>query len=338
MNRFKKPFMAVGLGLLVVSLASCGGSGDGTSGANEKESLIWGTSSQGSDVYVTSVSMADIVSGNTEIRTTVQSVGGSEATMRAIGDGNAQIGSGNMLAATSAFEGEEPFQEAVDVRLLIRGALSARQLIVRADSGIETPADLAGKRCACERPSLVELGMTTDALMDVYGVDPATVTIVPTNETNEAIDALRQGTVDAAMLPGGAGSSAFLELAENADVRWIDFSEKIDEVMQILGPAFSQVTIPSGTYKGQEQDVTTVALDMAVVASAELSDDVVYTLVKSILENTEKIQGPGAEEYTVEDTLASPPPLPFHPGAVRYYEESGAWTEELQKRQEELLG
>jgi TRAP transporter TAXI family solute receptor len=330
--------------LALVLLVGCGGGagggqGEGTSGEAVSE-VVFGTSSQGSEFHSLSVAMADQISRQTDIAVSVQSVGGSEATVRAINDGKTDIGMANSLATTNAFEGEEPFEEPLkDIRLMIQGHNTLRQLIVRADSGIETPADLEGKRIVGERPALVEIRQLTDALLEVYDVPPDSVEIISTNETNEALDALRQGSVDAAVVPGSAGSAFFSELAQNADVRWIDFSERIDEILDVLGPAFVEGTLPAGTYKGQDEAKTVVALPSTLAARADLPEDAVYEMTKVILENSDAIaqaQRQG-ENWTVENSMSITPTVPFHPGAVRYYEDVGAWTEEMQQTQDELL-
>jgi TRAP transporter TAXI family solute receptor len=318
-----------------------GGQTEGTPGGEgaQVDNVVWGTSSQGSAPHVMSVAMADIVNQQTDIAVTVQSVGGSEATIRAINDGNADIGLINVFAGTNAFNGEPPFEQPVDLRLQIIGYTDARQLVVREDSGIETPADLEGKRVIGERPALTEIRMMTDALLEAYDVPPDSVEIISTNETNEALDALRQGTVDAAVLPGAAGSGNLVELSQTADVRWVDLSDRIDEVLEIMGPAFVEGTIPAGTYEGQEQDIVTVGIDNATVVGADVPEETVYTMTKAILESPEALEQahPLGGEWTIENNMAATPTIPFHPGAIRYYEEAGVWTEEMQNTQDELL-
>lgn len=335
-------------GTLLTSLAltACsGGSEDGARSAGEQGSggqgggdLVWATSSQGSDIYVSSVEMAELMSQNSDANVTVQSVGGSEASLRAIADGHADISLVNSLALINAYQGEAPFEQAVDVRLHLQGYLSERQLIVRADSGITSPADLAGKRCACERPALSELRMITDAVLQAWEVDPASVEIVVTNETNEAINALRQGSVDAVMLPGSAGAGPFLELAQSSDVEWIDLSERQDELLDILGPAFSPSTIPADTYEGQDEDIATVALRQVTAVAADVPEETVSAITAAVLENVDSMSTPNADAWSVDTSTANTIPIPYHDGVVAYFEETGVWTEELEQAQQDATG
>ena len=335
--------LALGVFMLVQALvAGCGGSGGGGGGsekAGEVKDLTWGTSSQGSEFNSLSVAMGDVVTRQTGIAVSVQSVGGSDATLRAIGDGKVDLGMSNAFAATNAFNGRKPFPGPVDFRLVAQGHNTLRQLVVRADSGIRTPADLAGKRIVGERPALAEIRLVTDALLKAYGVDPSSVEIISTAETNEALRALQQGTVDAVVAPGSAPSAFFLELAQNSNVRWIDLSDKMDEVLRTLGPGFIEGTIPAGTYKRQTQEIHTVAIPSVVAARGDLPDDVVYKVTKALMEQNAKIAKaqPQGRNWAIDNSMAVTPTVPFHPGAVKYYKEAGAWTDEMQQAQDKLL-
>lgn len=323
-------FLALGL------LTACGG-GDAAGGNDTGSNVVWGSASQGSDTYVTAVSMSDVVAQNTEIATTVQSVGGAIAILRALDDGDIGMGIGNTAAVTSAFAGEAPFEAPVPVRVQLKGFQVPWQLIVRADSGIDEISDLEGKRLAGERPALMEVRAVTDAILEAGNVDPSTVNIVSTNETNEVIDALKQGTLDAAVLPGSAGASNLSQLAFSSDVKWVDLSDHVDRMLESLGGAFEAGTIPAETYEGQMQDVTTVATTQVTVAGKDVPEETVYAITKALVENSNKIQGPSPESWSVENTLSTPPTVPFHPGAIRYFDEVGVWTDDLQAAQDELL-
>jgi uncharacterized protein len=323
--------------VLVCTLAACGGGSDAASPGAADNNVVWGSSSQGSDTYVTAVSMSDVVAKNSEVATTVQAVGGAVAIVKALETGDVGMGIVNSAAASSAFKGDAPFEEPVDVRMHLRGYEVPWQLIVRKDAGIDDPSDLAGKRLAGERPALVELRAVTDAMLEASGVNPDEVKMVSTNETNEVIDALQQGTLDAAVLPGSIGASNLSQLAFTGDVAWIDLSAQAESMVGALGSAFSSSTIPAGTYDGQVDDVTTVAHTQVTVARDDLSEETVYNMTKALIENASDIQGSSPEMWSVENTLSVPPAVPFHAGAIKYFDEIGAWTEELQEAQDELM-
>ncbi|MEX2290089.1 MAG: TAXI family TRAP transporter solute-binding subunit [Mycobacteriales bacterium] len=346
----RSPLRSTGLlaGLMAMSLIALSGCGGGDSGSaddaaggsTERSSVVFGTSSVGSAYYTTAVAMSKILSDNTAVDVSVQSVGGSDATVRAMGEGHADLGMTSSEALTEGFKGEGSFEDALDVRVMAAGFGSNTQLIVRKDSGVETPADLEGKRIVGERPALSSVEKFTTAMLNAYGVDPDSVKIIATSDTDEALDALKQGTVAGVVLPGSTGAPNFKELAQNTDVRWVDMSEEIDAMLEEMGAAFSAATIPAGTYGDrQPDDVVTVSAATYLAVKADLSEESVYEMTKALFENNDSLASdvPNGKFWNVENTLDRELTVPFHPGAVRYFEETGSWSKELQEQQDSLL-
>ncbi|MCL6593352.1 MAG: TAXI family TRAP transporter solute-binding subunit, partial [Alicyclobacillus sp.] len=212
--RWKRWAATVTAGLLVSSVAACGGgaSGGGQSAAGNAggsvpaktvQEVRMGTSSSGSDYYVLTTGMSNIINKNTQLKTSVVAAGGSDATARAIADNKADMGMLNLWSLTNAFQGKPPFDKPVPVRQVLDGQPTGYYLIARAASGIQTPADLKGKRLIGKRPALQSIDEFTAALLSAYGMTAKDVNLISTADTNEAIQALEQGTVDAAVLPGG---------------------------------------------------------------------------------------------------------------------------------------
>jgi hypothetical protein len=89
-------------------------------------------------------------------------------------------------------------------------------------------------------------------------------------------------------------------------------------------PFYSRFSIPTGSYRGQNNAVQTVAVKAAFIVSAKLSEDTVYQLTKGLFENKAQIEAAhikGRElspAYAVEGIS-----VPFHPGAERYFKEIG---------------
>ncbi|MDN3722159.1 TAXI family TRAP transporter solute-binding subunit [Roseibium salinum] len=90
-------------------------------------------------------------------------------------------------------------------------------------------------------------------------------------------------------------------------------------------PYYRIATIPAGTYKGTDEDVTTFGVGATFITSADVSDEVVYTVVKAVFDNFDaftKLHPAFAnlkEEEMIKDGLSAP----LHPGAEKYYTERG---------------
>ena len=309
--------------------------------ASRPSALTFGTSSVGGSVYVMSVGMTDIISKKTGINISTEAVGGSTANVRAMKNRKIDIGMLGSWTTRNGFQGTQEFAKEgkVPFRVLLQGQASLSYLVVRNDSGIKTPADLRGKKFMSIRPAASHSVVLTYTLFETYGIRKEDVQLPRVAETGEMLEALKIGTVPAALIPGGIGASNLVELARTTDVTFLALaSDKIKIWAEKLGPAFRMVLVPANTYKGQNQDVYFPADIMAIVVLAEFPEETAYLITKTLLESTQELAMAHSvgKEWNVKATL-QPPPVPFHPGAIRYFKEKGLWNDVLEREQARLL-
>ena len=89
-------------------------------------------------------------------------------------------------------------------------------------------------------------------------------------------------------------------------------------------PWYAAYTIPAGTYKGFDDDATTVTVKATLVCRADLPDDVAYAIVSTIYGGAADITALHAKgaELSLEfatDGIA----VPFAKGAAKYFAENG---------------
>ena len=90
------------------------------------------------------------------------------------------------------------------------------------------------------------------------------------------------------------------------------------------GSASCLSTIPKGTYTGQEEDVLTVSVQAVILANDTVSEDAVYTFVADIFDNAKDLTDTHAKYAELSlDKAASITTVPYHPGAVKYFDEKG---------------
>ena len=305
----------------------------------QQEAVRIGTSSAGSANYTLGVGVSKLMFEHGGINATAEPVGGSSANLFALQAGKVEFAYVNVLSAYDAMVGNAPFDTPVAFGVIARGEDSFRQLIVSQKSGIETPADLAGKRIVGIRPSLPEIEMVTNAVLTAYGLSKDQVQIVSTTTSGEAIEALTTGAVDAIVLPASPHAANVAALAQDLPIRFISFPEdKMKVIMENLSPAMGAGEIPAGMYPGQDTPVATPVLGSDLVAAEAVPEEVAYKMAKAIFEHTEEFAAmqASAAYWTAENALADPR-LPYHPGAIRYFKEIGLWTEALQAQQDALL-
>lgn len=309
------------------------------SAAQAQEAVRIGTSSVGGVFYIIAVGLSEMLAKHADVNATVEPVGGSHANMFSLQADKVDMAIVNSGAAFDAYQGEKPFKAPVDVRLLGQGQESYRYFLVRRDSGIEEPKDLVGKTFIGKRPSLPELEILLNAVAEESGVSIDKINVASTVTTGETDKELRAGTVAGALMPGGPRMPTVAQLFQDQVVDFLYLpEEQMQAVLEKLPDYFFIRTLPAGHYEGQAQDVTLFGLKAVLAAGADMSDDMAYEITKTLFDNPDEFAKyhAAAKQWTVENSLDTPP-IPFHPGAIRYFEEKGVWTEELQARQQELL-
>ena len=312
---------------------------------NAQTALSLGTSTVGARFHILAVGMGDTVSRNSNISVTVEPIGGSDANVRALEAKRIEVAILNSLAGTHGYHGIGSFKKdgKVPLLLLFQGGLGARAIVVRADRGINTPADLKGKTVRAKRESLADLEAFAKALMRVYGIPEGGMKILRHGNTNEQLESLKLGAADAVVMPFGSpktSSPPLRRLAQAIPLKVI--AVPADKAAGILKDprlqGYRRAKISKGAIKGLDADVESLAVGTFTSTRADLPDDVAYTFTKAFFENLKQFHPvhASAKQYTLKGSLADPT-IPFHPGAIRYYKEIGAWTDALAKTQAALL-
>jgi TRAP transporter TAXI family solute receptor len=165
------------------------------------------------------------------------------------------------------------------------------------------------------REILAGLGIDPDAAFEI-----AYMGYTPTAE------ALQNGTIKGANLPGGVPVSAVAQAfaAMGEDLVILGFTEEQMARANSRFEVWPAYEIPADTYPGQSAAVTTVAQPNFLAVRNDVPDDDVYLITKTIYENLPFLHNIHAatKDMALEKAIAGLP-LPLHPGALRFYEEQG---------------
>jgi hypothetical protein len=95
---------------------------------------------------------------------------------------------------------------------------------------------------------------------------------------------------------------------------------KITQKYPFLAPA----KIPANTYKGQTEEVKTIAVMAVLIASPNVKEEVAYNITKALIENQPELASAHAKgkELSLQGAVKGVS-IPFHPGAAKYYKEKG---------------
>jgi uncharacterized protein len=258
------------------------------------------------------------------ISLSVESSGASVANAKLIGSKDADLAIIQNDIAFYAVNGQLMFdkEKIANMTGLFMLHPEPCQLVVTADSGINSPADLKGKRVA-----VGPLGSGTEAnalqIVEAYGLTFSDFSATERLAAGEAADFLKDGRIDAAFFTTGLGAAAIADLALVKDVKLVAIDNTHAKKLADKYPFYTTVKVPANLYRGipETQTVTVVAM---VVARKDLPTDVMYTFVKAIYENLETIHTSHAMGRTVTlDRALDGMPIDLHPGATQYFKEVG---------------
>ncbi len=287
--------------------------------------LTMGTGGESGTYYAFGGVLANYIGQKTNVKINVVSSGGSAANISDIVlNKTVELATVQSDVMTYAYNGTNSFAESgalSDFRVL--GGLYAETVqLVTCDPNLTSVSDLKGKNvCVGDVGSgtyyntidvLAAYDMTIDDIKPIY------------QSFGDSAESLKDGKIDAAFLCAGAPTTAVTDLATSKPVYLVSIDDEHMEKILADCPWYASLTIPAGTYNGFDQDTTTITVKATLVCSADLDEDVAYTIVSTIYEGAADItelHAKGAElslEFAT-DGIA----VPFHAGAAKYFEEKG---------------
>jgi TRAP transporter TAXI family solute receptor len=158
------------------------------------------------------------------------------------------------------------------------------------------------------------------------GIDPDEEFEVAYMGYTPTAEALQNGTVKGANLPGGVPVSAVAQAfaSMSGDLAILSFSDEQITQANSEFDVWPPYEIPAGTYPGQDEPVQTIAQPNFLAVRDDIPEEDVYLITKTMYENLPFLQNIHAatKDMALEKAIVGLP-LPLHPGAVRFYEEQG---------------
>ncbi|AGI71089.1 TAXI family TRAP transporter solute receptor [Octadecabacter arcticus 238] len=221
---------------------------------------------------------------------------------------------------TGTMEGSEPATELRTIGALFEEHI---HLVALADSGINSVADLAGKRVSLDEPGS---GTYVDAnlILEANGLSTDDLS-AEALKGGAAADALRNGRIDAFFVVAGYPTGTLVELASAADIKLVPIDGAGADALTDAYGFFASSDIPANTYEGVDA-VTTVAVGAQWYTSANEDEELIYNITTALWnDETRTLLDVGhAKGSTITiETALSGVGVPLHPGAERFYREAG---------------
>lgn len=285
------------------------------------------TGGTGGVYYPLGGALANVISKSIPgVEATAEVTSASVDNIKLVGAGKADIAFTLADTAADGFNGVGKFKEKVPVRAIAVLYANKSQWVTVEGTGVQKIQDLKGRRIGTGAPGS---GTETIALriLEAYGIDPDKDVQREKLSVAESVNALKDRKIDAFFWSGGVPTAAVTDLAATPGmkIRLLDHADAIPALVKKYGPLYVKGTIPAGSYPGQAKDAAVADVWNLLVVNEKMDEKIAHDVVKTIFEKKADLAAVHAEGKNIDlaRQLQVGSPVPFHPGAVRYFTEKG---------------
>jgi uncharacterized protein len=317
----KRSHRAVGLTLIFIFLL-----GIGTMGWAADVRMAIGTASTGGTWYPLGGGVANMINKYVKgYQAAAHPSGASIENIRAIVKKQDALTLSMPDTAFQAYNGLEAFAGKPVKEL--RGLLSTYPIDIQfytlAKSPIKTIKDLKGKKVAVGAP-----GSGTEAMaryvLKVYGLTYNDIDeqFLSATETSES---LKDGNIDAGIVTLGTPAPTLMDLATQRDIRFLDIEPEVAEKINKEFPAYYPTTIPANTYNKQDKPHHTLAWMGLFVVHKDMTDQLAIDILRAVFDHKDELDRIHVQFKGINlQNAVKGMPIPWHPGAEKFYKEKGA--------------
>lgn len=318
LNSTRKVFVSLCAGAAVAA----GGAAIADDRGDWPRSITVGTASQGGTYFIYGSGWANMVGEALDINAGAEVTGGPVQNATLVQTGDHQFGMVTMGPALAAWEGNSelaPGLEHTDIRAVFPMYQTAFQVIALSASGIESVEDLDGKTVGIG-PSGGTADMYWPQFFEQLGLNVRT----RNGGASDQVGQLQDGLIDAFAFAAGIPISAFSQAEAQADVNIFSIREANQGAILEAFPELVGSTVPGDAYQSLDSDIPAISIWNFAITHKDMPEGLVYGVTKTVMENNdEMVQIHGASKETLPENWEVNDWLPFHPGAVRWFEENG---------------
>jgi len=260
------------------------------------------------------------------VEATAEVTSASVDNVKLIGAGKADIAFVLGDTAAEGFAGTGKFKEKVPVRAIAVLYANKGQWVTVEGTGVEKMQDLKGRRIATGAP-----GSGTEIIalrtLEAYGLDPDKDVKREKLSVAESVNAIKDRKIDAFFWSGGVPTAAVTDLGASPGVKLklIDHGDAAPAMVKKHGPLYVKGSIPAKAYPGQEKDASVIDVWNVLLVHEKMDEKLVHDVVAALFEKKADLVAVHAEAQNLDlaSQLQGASPIPFHPGALRYFAEKG---------------
>lgn len=327
--------------MLVVAFSGCGKSAPSSSAApsgsqgapvevpaaHDPVVINFPTAGASGALYAVGAAITDLWSTKIDyVNASSRASNGGIDNLNQVADGEAQVSIAISSNCYQSMNGTDSFDGAANDKLRVIAGLyfNPNQVVVTEKSGINTLAEVKGKHFAVAAAGSSVEGECKNHFTAAGLTFPDDINTEPL-AFGDAADMLQNGTLDGAWIMSGAPAAAVTQ-ATTSGCKLVGISDDIIAKLQAEYPWYAAYTIKAGTYPNQNEDMQTTAIKMVMFCSADLDEQTVYDLTKTLWENIDALgeSQSNLKGLTAEEAVKDIASLPLHDGAAKYYKEVGA--------------
>ncbi len=300
----------------------------GAASAQEKYSLSIATGGTGGVYYPLGGGLANLLSKYVPgMQATAEVTGGSVDNLKLIASGKPYIAFSMADAGQDAYRGEDKFKgNKVPLRTLMILYPNRMHVVSIEGAGVTKMSDLKGKRVSTGSP-----GSATEVMafrvIEAAGLDRDRDMTRERLGVAESVNAIKDRKIDAFFWVGGLPTAAVTDLANTPGIKikMIDHADTVAAMNRKYGPLYIEDVIPKSMYRGMDADNRQATVWNILVLHEKLSNQTAYNIVKTIFDKRDDLIAvhKEAENFKLENQKAAASPIPFHPGAAKYFAERG---------------
>lgn len=228
--------------------------------------------------------------------------------------------------AYDAFKGEEAFRGSpVPIRTLAPLYNNFNHLVTVEGVGIATIADLRGKRVSVGAPGS-GTEVTALRILEAAGLHPDRDIRRERLGVAASVDAIKDRKIDALFWSGGLPTASILDLAVSPGmrIRMVPLDALVPVMQRRWGNLYFRSVIQKEFYPGMAADAPTIGVANLLVVHQDFDAELAYQITKLLFERRPELAQIHKEAANITTIgAAGRSPVPFHPGAIRYFRERG---------------
>lgn len=261
------------------------------------------------------------------MQATAEVTGGSVDNLKLVGTGKSYVGFTMTDAAQDAFRGEDKFKSGKVALKTLMILYPNRMHIASVEGrGINKMSDLKGKRVSTGSP-----GSATEVMafriIEAAGLDKDKDMKRERLGAAESVNAIKDGKIDVLFWVGGLPTAAVTDLANTPGnkLKMIDHAETVAGMNKKYGNLYVEDTITKDVYRGMDTDNKQATVMNILVAHESMDEKTAYNIVKTIFDKRADLIAVHKEamNFKLENQKSASSPIPFHPGAIKYFAEKG---------------